>query len=156
MRTLTRRESFNCRLRPDYGSAGTTAIQLPEVRFIGLFLAAALALVTQGARADQGDQLPGAMIPQFVDPLPLLDLDLSTPDGLKTVIAGTDEITLNMLEFAASIMPSTFVPQMDSRMLERGPSAIWWDPRPPRRARSRPTSAPSSWRRAVNPRRSDT
>ncbi len=63
-----------------------------------------------GALAAQGTPLPGNMIPQFVDPLPLLDFNLATPTGIKTVIAGPGEITLNMLEFKANIMPSTFVP----------------------------------------------
>jgi FtsP/CotA-like multicopper oxidase with cupredoxin domain len=43
--------------------------------------------------------LPGDAIPQFVDPLPGLD-----------VIAGTDQIELHMREFLANVMPSTFVP----------------------------------------------
>jgi len=56
-------------------------------------------------------QLKGSKIPQFVDPLPVLNLDLTTPDGIKTVVAGTGEITLNMLTFKANMMPSTFVPK---------------------------------------------
>lgn len=52
-------------------------------------------------------QLPGNKIPQFVDPLPLLSVAGGT---METIIAGTGEITLNMLEFPANVMPSTFVP----------------------------------------------
>ncbi len=51
--------------------------------------------------------LPGNKIPQFVDPLPLLSV---AGGPMETVIAGTGEITLNMLEFKARVMPSTFVP----------------------------------------------
>jgi len=60
--------------------------------------------------AVQGTPLPGNKIPQFVDPLPVLDLNSQSTTGIATVIAGTDEITLNMVEFKANIMPSTFVP----------------------------------------------
>lgn len=67
-----------------------------------------LALTAQGAPAVQGTPLPGNKIPQFVDRLPLLNV---IPGGtMETVIAGTGEITLNMLEFQAKMMPSTFVP----------------------------------------------
>ncbi len=52
-------------------------------------------------------QLPGSKIPQFVDPLPLLSVAGGT---METVVAGTAEIKLNMLEFQANMMPSTFVP----------------------------------------------
>lgn len=52
--------------------------------------------------------LPGSKIPQFVDPLPLLNV---TPGGtMETIVAGSGEITLNMLEFQANMLPSTFVP----------------------------------------------
>jgi spore coat protein A len=70
-----------------------------------------LLLVTftaQEALAVQGIPLPGKKIAQFVDPLPLLD---AQPGGtMKTIIAGPAEITLNMLEFQANMLPSTFVP----------------------------------------------
>jgi len=66
-----------------------------------------IALTAQGTLAAQGTPLPGNKIPQFVDPLP----QLSEAGGtMETIIAGTDEITLNMLEFQANMMPSTFVP----------------------------------------------
>ncbi|MGE5894575.1 MAG: copper oxidase, partial [bacterium] len=70
----------------------------------------ALSLVLSGsALAAQGTPLPGKMIPQFVDPLPVLDFEGGT--GLKTIIAVEDEeIKLHMLEFQANMMPSTFVP----------------------------------------------
>ena len=48
----------------------------------------------------QGTQLPGSAIPQFVDPLPALQL----LDGT----AGP--ILLTMEEFRSPVMPSTFVP----------------------------------------------
>ncbi len=44
--------------------------------------------------------LPGSAIPQFVDPLP----------GLDVIIAGTGQIELHSKEFQAPVMPSTFVP----------------------------------------------
>ncbi|MEK6742008.1 MAG: multicopper oxidase domain-containing protein [Nitrospirota bacterium] len=58
--------------------------------------------------AVQGTPLPGNKIAQFIDPLPVLNV---APGGtMETVIAGTGEITLNMLEFRSKILPSTFVP----------------------------------------------
>jgi FtsP/CotA-like multicopper oxidase with cupredoxin domain len=67
----------------------------------------ATALIAGSALAVQGTPLPGYKIPQFVDPLPVLSV---AGGPMETVIAGTDEITLNMLEFQANMMPSTFVP----------------------------------------------
>ncbi len=52
-------------------------------------------------------QLPGNKIPQFVDPLPVLG---AAGGSIETIVAGNTEITLNMLEFKANVMPSTFVP----------------------------------------------
>jgi FtsP/CotA-like multicopper oxidase with cupredoxin domain len=51
--------------------------------------------------------IAGGAIPQFVDPLPLLDL---AGGPIKTVIAGPEEIEMHMREFQAAMMPSTFVP----------------------------------------------
>jgi FtsP/CotA-like multicopper oxidase with cupredoxin domain len=51
--------------------------------------------------------LPGSAIPQFVDPLPVLDVAGGT---IKTLIADESEIVLHMREFKANVMPSTFVP----------------------------------------------
>lgn len=76
--------------------------------FVAGMTALFVAFLTQDALAVQGTPLPGNKIPQFVDPLPLLGV---TPGGtMETVVAGTDEITLNMLEFQAKVMPSTFAP----------------------------------------------
>ncbi len=66
-----------------------------------------IALMAQSALAVQGIPLPGNKIPQFVDPLPLLSV---AGGPMETVVAGPGEITLNMLEFQAKVMPSTFVP----------------------------------------------
>ena len=75
----------------------------------GARLLAPLVLFTaQGVLAVQGTPLPGNKIPQFVDPLPLLDAQVG--GTMETIIAGGGEITLNMLEFQANMMPSTFVP----------------------------------------------
>jgi spore coat protein A, manganese oxidase len=46
-------------------------------------------------------------IPQFVDPLPKLDAAGGT---IQTIVAGTSQIQLNMEEFKANILPSTFIP----------------------------------------------
>lgn len=56
-------------------------------------------------------QLRANKIPQFVDPLPLLDVaGGSIKTVLPSALGGTDDITLNMLTFRAKTMPSTFVP----------------------------------------------
>ncbi len=53
-------------------------------------------------------QLPGSAIPQFVDPLPLLNISGGT---MQTVIAGTDQVELHMREFKANMLPTgTFTP----------------------------------------------
>jgi FtsP/CotA-like multicopper oxidase with cupredoxin domain len=57
-----------------------------------------------------GIPLPGNKIPQFIDPLPVLDLNPQSTTGIATVVAGPGEIGLNMVEFKANIMPSTFIP----------------------------------------------
>ncbi len=62
-----------------------------------------------GALAQQVP-LPGNKIPQFVDPLPVLDLTAGGTAGIDTLIAGPAEIELLMRTFQANIMPSTFVP----------------------------------------------
>jgi spore coat protein A len=74
---------------------------------IGAVLLALCAGSVPGALAAQGTPLPGSAIPQFIDPLPLLSV---AGGPMETIIAGTDEVTLNMLEFQANVMPSTFVP----------------------------------------------
>ncbi len=59
-------------------------------------------------------QLPGNKIPQFVDPLPVLDianLNAQSTGGISTVVADTNELVLHMKTFKANIMPSTFVPK---------------------------------------------
>lgn len=74
-------------------------------------IALAVTLATAGSVfGAQGVPLAGNKIPQFVDPLPVLDLNPQSATGIATVIAGPGEITLNMVEFKANIMPSTFVP----------------------------------------------
>jgi len=54
-----------------------------------------------------GTALPGSSIPQFIDPLPLLDV---AGGPMETITAGTAEIPLTMKEFEASVMPSSFSP----------------------------------------------
>jgi spore coat protein A len=55
----------------------------------------------------QGTPLPGSAIPQFVDPLPLLSV---AGGPMETIVDDGTEVTLDMLEFQASVLPSTFVP----------------------------------------------
>ena len=51
------------------------------------------------ASAQQQVPIPGSSIPKFVDPLPIPTI----------VAAGTEEITINMWEFQASMLPTGFV-----------------------------------------------
>lgn len=64
-------------------------------------------VLTGGSAWAQGIALPAKNIPQFVDPLPLLSIAGGT---IETIAAGPGEITLNMFEFKANMMPSTFKP----------------------------------------------
>jgi spore coat protein A len=57
--------------------------------------------------AVQGIPLAGSAIPQFIDPLPLLSV---AGGPMETIVAGTDQISLNMHEFQAGVMPSAFQP----------------------------------------------
>jgi FtsP/CotA-like multicopper oxidase with cupredoxin domain len=81
-------------------------------RILSCGVALVFLAVAPGIALSQGIQLPGAKIAQFVDPLPVLNLNLAGPAGIKTLVAGPGEITLNMLEFKANMMPSTFVPAL--------------------------------------------
>ncbi len=73
----------------------------------------AFSLVNAGsAFAVQGTPLPGNKIAQFVDPLPLLSV---APGGtmqtvLPSILGGTDNITLRMIEAQTNMMPTGFVP----------------------------------------------
>ena len=78
----------------------------PVIWRFGILIATALALTGGSAIAAQ-IHLPGNKIPKFVDPMPLLSV---AGGPMETIVAGTGEITLNMLEFKANMMPSTFVP----------------------------------------------
>ncbi len=76
-------------------------------RFFAVMLVLAMIVFLGATASAQQIPLPGHKIPQFVDPLPLLSV---AGGPIETVRAGTGEITLNMLEFQANMMPSTFVP----------------------------------------------
>ena len=82
-------------------AAGTTGLY----RHLGILTPAG----TASRALAQAGQIPlaGSGIPQFVDSLPLLSV---AGGPMETIVAGTDEITLTMREFQASVMPSTFVP----------------------------------------------
>jgi spore coat protein A, manganese oxidase len=55
--------------------------------------------------------LVASTIPQFVTPLPILD-STGAPNGtIKTILAGNTQIDINMEEFRANMLPSTFVPE---------------------------------------------
>jgi spore coat protein A len=56
-------------------------------------------------------QLPGNAIPQFIDPLPLLSVSGgSMQTVLPSMLGGTDNIVLNMVEAQVNMMPTGFVP----------------------------------------------
>ena len=93
---LTRRQFFKLG-----GAAGVGALLTPRFG-----LASPIAPLAPLA-ATQGTALPGRAIPQFVDPLPLLSV---AGGPMETIIAGATEIVLDMHEFQANVMPSTFVP----------------------------------------------
>jgi spore coat protein A len=74
--------------------------------FFGALLAL-LALCAWGVTGALAQQVPlnSTKIPQFIDPLPLLDLQ---GGPIETVSASSATITME--EFQANVMPSTFVP----------------------------------------------
>ncbi len=69
------------------------------------YLLMAVTLISSAPAMAQPVPLPGSAIPQFVDPLPLLDVAGGTIETITTASA-----MLSMCEFKANVMPSTFVP----------------------------------------------
>jgi hypothetical protein len=53
--------------------------------------------------------MAGNLIPQFVDALPILDVTGAPSGKMKTIVAGTDQIVLDMREFKSNILPTGFV-----------------------------------------------
>jgi spore coat protein A len=77
-------------------------------KFLSVLSGVLIVLIgVSGALGQQGTPLPGSSIAQFIDPLPLLSV---AGGPMETIIAGTGEVTLNMKEFKANVMPSAFVP----------------------------------------------
>jgi FtsP/CotA-like multicopper oxidase with cupredoxin domain len=74
---------------------------------LALPIAPAMAQATWEPVYTTQTHLPGSAIGQFVDPLPVLS---AAGGGMETVIAGESQIVLNMTEFKAQVLPSTFVP----------------------------------------------
>jgi len=54
--------------------------------------------------------LEAAAIDQFVSPLPILDATGAANGTIQTIVAGTSQIGLDMKEFRANMLPSTFTP----------------------------------------------
>jgi spore coat protein A len=75
-----------------------------------ILIAASLIFLSVPATFAQQVPLAGKMLPQFVDPLPLLDLTASGTAGIDTLVAGVTEIELHMREFKANVMPTGFAP----------------------------------------------
>lgn len=72
-----------------------------------------LLLIAGGAFAAQSP-LPGSAIDQFVDPLPILDVTGAPNGTIQSVVAGTGQMEVDMKEFRANVLPSTFVPETGS------------------------------------------
>jgi hypothetical protein len=83
-------------------------------KFIKIFMTGtALLLLGSGVAAAQQVQLPGALIPKFVEPLPLLEFEFINATGgpLTGVLAGlpakdTEPFPVNAEEFQAQILPT--------------------------------------------------
>jgi spore coat protein A len=89
--------------------------------FVAVALAALLSVALAPAgivHAAPSPQMPlsGPAIPQFVDPLPVLDL----AGGPIRTLDGTTSLTMRMCEFRAHVLPSTFTPPAAS-----GPASTW-------------------------------
>ena len=66
-----------------------------------------VALLVVSVGSAQQTPLPGSAIPQFVDPLPVLEV---SGGPIRTLVADANEIELHMREFRANMLPSTFAP----------------------------------------------
>jgi spore coat protein A len=82
-----------------------------------IVVALCMAFVTCGRQADAFDPSPpgqtplaAASIDQFVDPLPILNVTGATNGTIQTIVAGTSQIEVDMKEFRAKMLPSTFSP----------------------------------------------
>jgi spore coat protein A len=78
----------------------------------GFFLAILFITLSVQVASAQGTPLPGNKISQFVDPLPLLTV---APGGtmqtvLPSILGGTDNITIRMIEAQTNMLPTGFVP----------------------------------------------
>jgi len=75
-------------------------------------LALLVAGLNSGAWAQAQVPLPGKNIPQFANPLPVLDVATGSNLDMETLIsdASTNNFTLTMQEFKAKVMPTGFVP----------------------------------------------
>jgi spore coat protein A len=71
-----------------------------------VLIAASLIFLSVPATFAQQVPLPANSIPQFVDPLPLLSVQ---GGPIETIVAGAGEVTINMQEFMAQVLPSTLV-----------------------------------------------
>lgn len=58
--------------------------------------------------------LAAASIPQFVDPLPILDVTGASNGKIQTIVAGKGQIEVDMKEFRANMLPHTFKPASGS------------------------------------------
>jgi FtsP/CotA-like multicopper oxidase with cupredoxin domain len=83
-----------------------------KLLFSLMLLVTAFLFAAGSARAQT--PLPGSHIPQFVDPLPILDVTGATNGTIQTILAGTDQIEVDMKEFRANVLPHTFVPETGS------------------------------------------
>jgi len=79
-----------------------------------LLLFTGIYIPTASAQSFPGQTLLGAdEIDQFVDPLPILDITGADNGWMRTIIAGEDQIVVNMEEFQSRVLPSTFYEDED-------------------------------------------
>ena len=71
----------------------------------GLVMILTAAIPVQAAQSPQ-ILLPGNAIPQFVQPLPILNVH---PDGNITTVMGNQPLTIRMCEFKANVLPENTV-----------------------------------------------
>jgi len=94
-----------------------------KTRLVITVMSAVFLLLTVGITNTQAQQvlLPGALIPKFVDPLPVAG-DISV---VSATTPSTSAYTIHMREFQAQILPSTGVPLAVPAIPPNTPSWVW-------------------------------
>jgi spore coat protein A, manganese oxidase len=75
-----------------------------------MFLVSVSGAVALDTAPQNSPPIEASKIPKFVDPLPILDVTGAKNGTIQTIVAGTDQIPVEMQEFKARMLPTGFNP----------------------------------------------